>query len=349
MRLGEALVQAGLLSRTNLSKALERQVIMGERLGTSLMELGYISEADLVNSLSKLYKVPMAPFSAFINLSSEVIKLIPEALASKYHIIPLKKERNQIHLAMADPSNLPAIDELKFILGAMIIPYVASEIRVQMALEKYYGVVREQRYVSLTTLLEERSPLRRPAAATVEETPFLSEPEEAAARPEALTPLEAASRELVNINGRDELGNIILRFAEKKLKRVVLFIIRGDKAFGWKGAGREILLDSLPKIEVDLRLPSFLNEAAERKNFFTGTLLPLPGNDALLRQLGPARPQEIIAFPITIKGKAVMVLYGDDGDKSLLMGDHEELKQLALKASMALEILILRNKILEMG
>lgn len=348
MKLGDALVQEKLINRAQLSKALERQVIMGGRLGTSLIELGYINEIDLVNCLSKLRQVPYAPFTAFLNLSPEVIKLIPKELAVKYKIIPLKKERNQIHLAMADPADLHSIDEIKFILGSAVVPYVASELRVQMALEKYYDLPRERRYIDLTTRLEERpspqAPPPKPAAETRDEVEtVVYEP-----RAATLRPIDAVSRELVGIANREELGQIILRFARIKLKRVVLFIIRENKAFGWMGAGSELFLDAISHLEVDLRQPSVLSDVVGRKAFFRGTLLPMPGNDHLMQNLGEARPREVLAYPITIKGKTVMVLYGDDGNQSLLMGDYDDLKRLMLKASMALEVLIMRHKILEM-
>ena len=104
----------------------------------------------------------------------------------------------------------------------------------------------------------------------------------------------------------------------------------------------------MAQIELPSHQPSIFRTVIDAKEFYQGVFLSVPQNLHFLEMMGNEIPQEAIAFPLTIKGKVVCILYGDDGDKSLLRGDFEELKRVLLKASMALEMLILKKKILEM-
>ncbi|HLB25138.1 MAG TPA: hypothetical protein VJM83_02295, partial [Nitrospirota bacterium] len=155
MRLGEAMVKEGLITGDLLARALERQIIFGGRLGTNLVEMGAISEENLARFLGKVLNVPYAGPENFEDVPQEVLEAVPAELAAKYTVFPIKKERSRLHLAMKDPNDMARIDELQFALGANVSGYIASEIRIVYALEKYYGVKRDLRYISV--LDEEKS------------------------------------------------------------------------------------------------------------------------------------------------------------------------------------------------
>lgn len=166
MKLGEALVKEALITKDQLHQALERQVQFGGRIGTNLIELRFIAEEDLSKFLSKYFKIPSAAAEAINNIPEEVLSLISTDVVEKYQILPFKKDRGRLHTAMLNPKDNMEIDELRFRTGFDIIPYVITESRLLYAFEKYYGIKRDLRYISLTdrfnpdTKVEESSVLK---------------------------------------------------------------------------------------------------------------------------------------------------------------------------------------------
>ena len=150
LKLGELLIKEGVINHKQLEEALKCQVIFGGRLGTNLVEMGLIDEEKLVQYLSKQLEVPYASPDQLISVPPEVIKLISREMAEEYKMIPLSLDKKRLTIAIWDPSDLSAIDAISFITGYIIKPLVCSELRLLTALEKYYGVKREMRYIQLT-------------------------------------------------------------------------------------------------------------------------------------------------------------------------------------------------------
>ncbi|MCD6497234.1 MAG: type IV-A pilus assembly ATPase PilB [Deltaproteobacteria bacterium] len=148
-RLGELLVRESLISLEQLRRAQGEQKRTGKRLGYSLTKLGYIAENDLIDFLSRQYGVPSVNLSEF-EIDTEVIKLIPEDVARKHLAIPIDRQGASLTVAMSDPSNIFAIDELKFLTGLNIQVVVASEVAIEEALETYYS-----KQVSYDDVMEE--------------------------------------------------------------------------------------------------------------------------------------------------------------------------------------------------
>ncbi|OHB30342.1 MAG: type IV-A pilus assembly ATPase PilB [Desulfuromonadaceae bacterium GWC2_58_13] len=136
-RLGELLVRNQLVSEDQLKKALEAQKVDGGRLGASLIKLGYIKEDELAAFLSKQYGVPSINLSEF-EIDSAVIRLLPAEVAQKYQIIPINRAGSTLIVAMADPSNIFAIDDIKFMTGYNVEVVVAPEASIKNAIDKYY-------------------------------------------------------------------------------------------------------------------------------------------------------------------------------------------------------------------
>jgi type IV pilus assembly protein PilB len=136
-RLGELLVRQNLISSQQLQKAQEEQRKAGGRLGYNLTKLGYLREADLTAFLSKQYGVPSINLAEF-EIEQDVINLVPKDVAEKHQVIPVNKSGANLIVAMADPSNIYAIDDLKFLTGYNIEVVVASEAALKTAIEKYY-------------------------------------------------------------------------------------------------------------------------------------------------------------------------------------------------------------------
>ncbi len=137
-RLGELLVRENLISLQQLQQAQEEQRKSGGRLGYNLTKLGYIEENELTQFLSKQYGVPAINLSEF-EIDQEVIRLVPREVAEKHQVIPVNRAGASLIVAMADPSNIFAIDDLKFLTGYNIEPVIASETAIMTAVDRYYN------------------------------------------------------------------------------------------------------------------------------------------------------------------------------------------------------------------
>lgn len=136
-RLGELLVREKLINASQLSKACDEQKKHGGRLGTHLTKLGLIQESELTEFLSKQYGVPSINLNEF-EIEEEIIKLIPKEVCEKHMIIPVNKAGANLIVAMSDPSNIFAVDDVKFLTGYNIEVVVASEQAIKEAVAKYY-------------------------------------------------------------------------------------------------------------------------------------------------------------------------------------------------------------------
>ena len=136
-RLGDMLVKATLITKDQLQKALQQQESAGGRIGSNLVKLGFISEDDITSFLSRQYGVPSINLSHF-EIDPNVIKLIPSEIAQKHQVIPINRTGNVLTVAMADPSNIFAIDDIKFMTGFKVEPVVAAETSIKNAINKHY-------------------------------------------------------------------------------------------------------------------------------------------------------------------------------------------------------------------
>jgi type IV pilus assembly protein PilB len=137
-RLGELLVRENLISVQQLRKAQEDQQKHGSRIGTALIKTGAIEESKLTEFLSKQYGVPAITLKEF-DIDPEIIKLVPRDVAEKHQVIPVNRAGPSLIVAMCDPSNIYAVDDLKFLTGYTIETVVASEVAIREAIDRYYA------------------------------------------------------------------------------------------------------------------------------------------------------------------------------------------------------------------
>ena len=139
VKLGQLLVRSKIITEEQLAAALDSQNADGGRLGTNLAKLGFITEPVLVNFLSKQYGVPAVTLFPQ-QIDPQVIKFVPQELAQKHLLIPLSKKGAVLTIAMIDPSNLHALDDVKFLTGYEVKPVVAAETAILEAITKNYDV-----------------------------------------------------------------------------------------------------------------------------------------------------------------------------------------------------------------
>jgi type IV pilus assembly protein PilB len=142
-KLGEILLKENLITPDQLKQALEHQKANGGRLGNSLVSLGFMSDEEVMAVLSRQYGVPSINLDYF-EVDPGVTKLIPMDTALKFQVLPLSRVGSSLTLAMVDPTNVFAMDDIKFMTGFNIEPVVASETAIAEAIKKNYGSVEEQ-------------------------------------------------------------------------------------------------------------------------------------------------------------------------------------------------------------
>jgi len=323
MKLGEVLVKEGLITKEHLKLALERQVIFGGRIGTNIVELGILTEDEFTKFLSRYLKIPVAEPSQLANIDEEIISAINKELAEKYKAIPFKKEKNRLHVAMLDPKDMKAVDEFRFISGYDIIPYAASELRILYALEKYYGIKRDLRYISIFDRIEEE---KHVVTADSED-------------------LKKVKEAFANVAEKEEIAGILIAEAQKAVKRTALFIVKGSGVSGWKAKGMAV-----EGVEISVssaKGASIFSDVLMKRAYYRGPVLKTPGNEELIKIL-EGTPQDSLTIPINIRDRAVALLYADNGADSVLDANVNYLNTLVAMASIAFEILILRKKIMDM-
>jgi hypothetical protein len=152
-KLGDMLKEAGLIDDFQLQKALAHQRNWGGKLGSIIIELGFVQEEDVARVIAEKLR------TSYVNLfepeiPESVISIIKPDIAKKYHVVPAKRDRQTLTLAMSDPLDMDAIDAIRFITGLSVKPTLALESEIRDAIKKYYDgaeVVRAQEATTVRT------------------------------------------------------------------------------------------------------------------------------------------------------------------------------------------------------
>jgi type IV pilus assembly protein PilB len=152
-RFGESLVRSGKITEEQLQEALQKQKTDGGRLGAVLMKMGHLDEPELVEALSRHFGVPSVDLDG-VEIDEAILKIIPSDIARKYTILPVSKAGATVTLAMLDPTNVFAMDDVKFMTGYRVEPVVAAEDQIKSAIDQYYGSTHA---IELKKVMEEVS------------------------------------------------------------------------------------------------------------------------------------------------------------------------------------------------
>ncbi len=318
MKLGEALLKEALITRQQLDEALKRQIQFGGRIGTNLVELRFIEEKELAGFLSSFFRVPAAPFEITDSIPGDATESISKEIIDKYKILPFRKERNRLHTAMLNPKDVKTIDELRFMTGFDIIPYVITELRLLFSLEKYYGIKRDIRYISLKDRFAPDAP--------VEET--------------SVAKIKIAFTE---VRETEDIAGIVMNEAHKIAQRVALFTVKGANVIGWKARGLDV-----DGFAIAVKDSPLFFEVIRNKSSYRGPVLKIKGNESLIKVLS-GTPTDALVLPVNIRDKTIALLYVDNGNDSVLNANVGFLSMIASMAAIAFEILILKKRILDLN
>ncbi|HSL17611.1 MAG TPA: type IV-A pilus assembly ATPase PilB [Methylomirabilota bacterium] len=165
LKIGELLIKAKLLNNDQLQRALDEQKQSGGRIGEHLMRLGYVTEEDILDCLSQQFGVPSINLQHF-EIDDSIIRLIPADVARKYQFIPVSKTGATLTVAMSDPTNVFAMDDITFITGYRVEPVVASEEALRGAIDRYYGTTHA---IELKKVMDDLSTVEEAALEVLDE------------------------------------------------------------------------------------------------------------------------------------------------------------------------------------
>ncbi len=366
-RLGELLLEEGSITVGELHTALEACHRSGGRLGTHLLRLGYVEERTLLRALSRQFGVPPVPQSQLLAAPDSVLRLIPAELQRRHRAVPFDDRGGVLAVAMVNPRDPVARDELA---GASRLPleiHVATEVAVEAVLEASGQWLRVEEEIevgeSSPAGTDDGSweglwtpPATGPGAlqralgrmagnvlgADVASFPGLV-PLSADSMPSL--DLEGYRAALREVRGRDEVGEALARYASGYLERVLLLAAHRGRIAGWVGSGPGMSLEDVQALEAPLTASSVFSVVVEGGEVHVGPLGPAEADRAVREVLGDPPAESVVAVPVRVQERTVAVLVGDNPGSGPADVPSRELLDAANRAGLALEILILRKKI----
>ena len=233
--LARILKDRGIITERQLQEAIQHQVLYGGRLGTSLHELGFITEERLTEALAKAHGVPCVSVDPR-KIQPEVVALVAKATAARYKVFPYELRGKTLFLLMVDPRDHLAVARIGYSLGYIVRTLVVPEFRMIQLLHDYYGI--DERWRFTDTHRPERPPVVPPD------------------KDQAVARLEAAE-------SRDEVVEATLALCHHYFRRVVFFIVREPWLLGWTGAGEGMDEGLAQGLRIPLDQPSIFR-ARER-------------------------------------------------------------------------------------
>ena len=378
IKLGELLISEGAITQDQLDEALKCHIIFGIKLGSSLIELGFIQEDVLVNLLSKKLGVPAVSHAELLDVPADVINRLSPAVAEKFRIIPVRLENKRLFVAMADPTDFKAQEELSFITGNIIVPLIAPEIHILLALEKYYAVTRDYRYVCVTTELQKRKERQtldwndglvigeskfafsgeRETGADLLNVPIptgshdndpfkkaYSQPLSQKQTLERYT-IDKLSLDFSKARNRDDVANIFIKYLGQEFTKGALLTIRGNSAVGWRAVNCELQIKDFETVTLELSKSSELSEMLIGNQYFLGPLSASDANMPIIKALKLGSSDTVLSLPVVMNGRVVaLIIASSDGIS--LQQRLGELQKLVYKTSLTFQILVLKNKLLQ--
>jgi hypothetical protein len=379
LKLGQLLIKENLITPQQLEEALKYHMIYGLKLGSSLVEMGYVSEEQLAQLLSDKLGVPRASRKELTAIPKEVISRISSELAAKFRVIPFFIDHNRLCVAMSDPTDFRAVEELGFITDCVINTFIAPDVLISKALSKFYHVSsaevryqmlrRNEKKVSLQPSQTVTFPMKSATGELINITvpadfegfasysdqgcfQDVSEPTEIRSYPAiskeqrlSVYTIDQLSIDFAKAGSREEVADVFIRYLGQEFDVGGIFIVFGDEAVGWRGISHGKRLPGFEMFNWSLKKPSVLQKVTQSKDVVFGPFEVNPANKQILFLLNSAQTDHIIALPVIMQGKVVaIIVVSADGD--LLRSKMVELENLVYKMSLALQKLIIELKIL---
>ena len=373
-KLGEILLERGYASVGELHTALEASHRHRGRLGTQLLRLGFVTEKQLLEALAEQTGCPPLPREVLRATPVEVRRLLSPEDARRLHAVPFAIHHQRLQVAMNNPRDRSAIEEIQNLTGMVVETYVATEASVNAAIQAMAGELRQKKEESegsgeeaggipsneewkglWTGKMPSGAQLLRPLEELSGSLPgsvrYASYPSLAP----MIDPLTAAGpgyldeedfeRALLEAGERDEIGRALLGFAARYLTRLCLFSIYREKVHGWMVHGMGPVLEDVQCFSMDHGLPSIFSVLFKTAAHHIGPLPPGENNRNIGLCLGETMPQDVVVIPVQVKGRVVAFLLGDIPGQSTVSVPVKDLEAAATATGIALEMTILKKKI----
>ncbi|MDB4959839.1 MAG: ral secretory system protein domain protein [Myxococcales bacterium] len=353
MKLGTLLLRNAAIGLSQLEAALRNQVLYGGRLGTNLVELGFIDLELLSTYLAELSGFPIATPTLLDDADKGLLTRLGGEEAHRLRAMPLGylgSGTQTIAVAMVDPTDGNALEALGKQLGASITPYVVPELRVLYYLERHYGLPRRARFIRTARAGSEADPAderrrSQPAGGIAMPPAFTLEPRRrrnssqapfSDSIPTALS-YGAACEKIDTATHREHIAEAFINYAKGRCDALVVLLIRDGNAIGWRGYVAPPRVPKLPFEELSLPLggASALQSAHDSGHVFVGPP-PSPAKPietTLWQALGAEpHPTEVVAVPILVKQRPVNLVYAHTLGGSPPTSFVNELQDLASRA-----------------
>jgi hypothetical protein len=377
-QLGQLLLEEKRLTPAQLEEALETQVIHGGRLGTNLVELGFVPEAEVARVLGRQQNMPYA--SGEMVPDPAALAVAPVAFYDDNDVMPMRVDATRLTVVVTDSKRLEALDALAFKAGKRLVQVLVPEFRMNQLLRKHAKAFRPMRPIDMNTLRpskrkadEQRKPadvsdlineddfakLYAAAASgegadviegqVIEEAaPITADLAPVAPAPTPLTFVQA-QQALQTSQGRDDIAHVVLRFAISKFRRALLLSVQGDLLSGWRGLGQGVTDRTVLKIGVSLREANSFKLVRDLRSHFVGPMKQTSGMDVFYKILGKGYPSTAVVMPLLVRSKPVHLLYVDNGPGQLTPPDVGELLIVSQSVSRSYEALIRQRKMVAMA
>lgn len=328
MKLGTLLLRNAAIGLSQLEGALRNQVLYGGRLGTNLVELGFIDLELLSAYLAELTGLPIATPTLLDDATPHLLARLGADDAHRLRAIPLGylgEGTDTVAVAFADPSDTAAIGHVAARLGARVAPYVVPELRALYYLEKHFGLPRRARFLRPAQPRGEGEGEERrrsqPAHGMAMPPSFTLEPrrKRASTTPGAApgvpiaVSFEAACGRIDTAPHRERIAEVFVDYARGRCDALVVFLIRDGNALGWRGFVAPPAVPKAPIEELSLPLggASSLQSAHDAGQPFAGPppATARPTEHRLWDALGSADPAAVVVVPILVKQRVVNLVY----------------------------------------
>lgn len=348
-KLGEMLLKVGALTRAQLEQVLHAQSIYGGRLGTNLVEMGFVSEEELAHVLSEQTGTPCVEPAELSAVSNSVLALVPNELVRRYRVLPIAIDGKRLSLAMADPHDFKAVEEIGFVTGLVVKPRICTERRLNVALERFYNIRRPARFVAGAGGVNRfeavtRSPADLIAQSAADEavsgwdspTGWLASLDQVTVK-DVAEMMAAASTDM-------EVVQALTRYMGGEFDRGGFLRLKGEVLSGVQAVADGVSVDAFAGFEVEVGRMEHLQRMVREKGLILCEFAVEDEEGSLVRAMGGKLPASALLLPVSLGGHVVGVICASDS-KGRLGGGAFELQRVGVMAELSLEMLSLRRKI----
>ncbi len=364
MRLGEILIERGYVTHEELRAGLDACRRQGGRLGTWLVRLGILNEAKLLQALSEQSGVPSVTALELAATPAELRALLPPSFARQHLVMAFGRRGKVLDVAMANPGDLVVRDEIASLTGMVVRPHVATEAALTAALAipspsaaaasapppgPPRGTAREWR--NFWRCDSSPAELFQALARGDTEVPTCSAasfPELAPVASRDAVPscdLEHLGEALAAVTHRDQVAELTLAYLATLAPRAAMFSLHQGRVLGWTVRSEWTVEEDFHTLILPLDRPSVFLNLTKGVDLHHGPVASGEGNELLFEALSSPRPASALVVPVRVRGRVAAFLWLDAGTASVADVPVAAVREAARLVGMALEILVLRQKL----